>query len=106
MVWVNIQARFLRIDIMARVTVKLFATVREAARTPECVVEADTVTDLVESLKKRFGKEFAKTVAEAERDPDRLVILVNGENAGIARRGCITLRDGDEVALFPPVSGG
>jgi len=91
---------------MARVTVKMFATVREAARTPECVAEADTVSDLIETLRLRFGREFSKAVDEAGRDPDRLVVLVNGENAGIARRGCITLRDGDEVALFPPVSGG
>ncbi len=91
---------------MARVTVRMFATVREAARTSECVVEASTISELVESLKKKFGREFAKTVEQAENDPDRLVILVNGVNAGIARRGCVTLRDGDDVALFPPVSGG
>jgi len=91
---------------MARVTVKMYATVREAAGTPECMAEADTLSDLVESLKKRFGREFSKTVDQAERDPERLVVLVNGENAGFARRGRITLKDGDEVALFPPVSGG
>jgi MoaD family protein len=84
----------------------MFATVREAARASECVVEAATIPELIDSLKKRFGKEFARTVEQAERDPDRLVVLVNGVNAGIARRGCVTLRDGDDVALFPPVSGG
>lgn len=91
---------------MARVIVKMFATVREAAGTDSVQAEAGNVLELLEILKSMFGVRFSRTVSDPGSDPDRIVILINGRNPGRASVLSHTLSDGDEVAIFPPVSGG
>ena len=82
----------------------MFATVREAARRSEWSVEARDLPDLLDKLGNELGNKLDLMLKESCEDPDRLVILVNGRNAG--RGSSISLVDGDEVAIFPPVSGG
>lgn len=80
-----------------KVTVKLFARLREVAGTGTLEFElADqaTVADLIESLRADYPK-LANVAA-------RTVISVNKDFADLQTR----LAAGDEVALFPPVSGG
>jgi sulfur-carrier protein len=76
-----------------------FASYRELAGTDELTIvlpagERATVADLVAALRTR-GAAWAAL-------PDRPVVAVNQEYA----RGDAALRDGDEVAFIPPVSGG
>jgi len=73
-----------------RVTVRLFAGLRERAGTAR--LEIDDVT--------RVGDVWAKLGLGDE--PGGLLYAVNREYAGPDD----TLRDGDEVAVIPPVSGG
>jgi molybdopterin synthase sulfur carrier subunit len=91
---------------MARVIVKMFATVREAAGTDSVQVEAENVLELLETLKSMFGVRFSRTVSDLGSDQDRIVILINGRNPGRALALSRDLSEGDEVAIFPPVSGG
>lgn len=91
---------------MARVKVRMFATVREAAGTAEVELEASTLDGLLEELARRFGDSMTKVLSEADGDYDRVVVLVNGRNVRRGRDADIGLEDGDEIALFPPVSGG
>lgn len=91
---------------MARVKVRMFATVREAAGCPEVELEVSSLQELLESLGERLGPGVAEAVSGALEGSDGLVILVNGHNVRPGRGRHIPLRDGDEVALFPPVSGG
>jgi MoaE-MoaD fusion protein len=73
-----------------RVTVKLFAGLRERAGWSERQVEGVThVADVWRSL-------------ELGDEPEGLLYAVNKEYASADT----TLREGDEVALIPPVSGG
>jgi molybdopterin synthase catalytic subunit len=74
---------------MARVTVRLFAGLREQAGWSARESEAATVADVWSGL--GLGAE-----------PDGLLYAVNREYAPPER----ALVDGDEVALIPPVSGG
>ena len=84
----------------------MFATVREAARKSEWSVEARDLPDLLDKLGSKFGGKLDAMLKESYDDPDRIVILVNGKNAGRGRSSSEALADGDEVAIFPPVSGG
>jgi molybdopterin converting factor subunit 1 len=80
-----------------RVTVRLFAILRERAGVPEVELELPsgaTVADAAHRLADRYPqvKEHAKHVAYA----------VNREYVPAAT----VLMDGDELAVIPPVSGG
>jgi MoaE-MoaD fusion protein len=80
------------------VSVRLFAMLREAARRDELDVElADGATagDLVDAVARDAG-------LGAVIQPGRVVVAVNREYVPSGH----ALRDGDEVALIPPVSGG
>lgn len=79
------------------VHIKLFATLKERAGKPELGLElppASTVADLKQAL----GRDLPGL---AQALPSAL-ISVNHEYAFDQD----ALKDGDEVALFPPVSGG
>jgi molybdopterin synthase catalytic subunit len=80
-----------------RVTVKLFARLREiagAGRLERELADGATVGDLLAALRAEFPR-LADVTA-------RTITSVNQEFATPDR----PLRDGDEVAIFPPVSGG
>lgn len=79
------------------ITVRLFARLREIAGAPEVTVvvpERATVLDAWQSLAERFPAlaAYAGSVSCA----------VNEDYARMQAR----LKDGDEVAFLPPVSGG
>ena len=82
------------------VRLRLFATAREAAGCSADTLEVADGSSLDEALAvavERYGATFADVLAGAG-------VWVNGDEppAGAAT----TLRDGDEVAVLPPVSGG
>ncbi len=80
-----------------RVTVKLFARLRDIAGTPELTREVASGAT-VGSLWQQLATEFPE-IASYERSISTAV------NADYARRNQV-LADGDEVAFLPPVSGG
>ncbi len=80
-----------------RVTIKLFARLREiagAGKLERELAEGATVGDLLAALRAEFPR-LADVTA-------RTITSVNQQFAAPDR----LLRDGDEVAIFPPVSGG
>jgi molybdopterin synthase sulfur carrier subunit len=83
------------------VTLLYFAWVRQKiGRSEEMLALPDgvrTVGDLLAHLGARGGD-----YAEAFADPSRLRAAVNREHAGFDA----VVRDEDEVAFFPPVTGG
>lgn len=78
-----------------------FAWLRQRTGTGEETVElpdgVDTVAGLIDWLKTRGPGH-----AEALRDPSTIRVAVNQEFAGMDA----AVRAGDEVALFPPMTGG
>jgi MoaD family protein len=80
---------------MSPVRVRLFGPAREAAGRAADVIDGATVDDVLVAATSRYGAAFAELLATCR-------IWVNGDQAG----GDCPLRDGDEVAVLPPVSGG
>jgi MoaD family protein len=81
--------------MMATVSVRLFAALRELAGDSRVQAEGRTVGEVVASLSEPYGERFAG-VARAGS------VVVNGERASEDH----PLAGGEEVALLPPVSGG
>jgi molybdopterin converting factor small subunit len=82
---------------MAAITLRLFASAREAAGTASLPLTADTVGEALSVARDRFGADFV-AVLEGSR------VWLDGEEpvAGDAT----VLSDGAELAVLPPVSGG
>jgi MoaD family protein len=80
---------------MTVVKVRLFAALRELAGASEVEAEGDTVGEVIQVLSARYGERFSR-VAEVGS------AVVDAERASPET----PLREGQEVALLPPVSGG
>jgi MoaD family protein len=74
---------------------RLFAQARECAGTSETGIDGFTVGEVLDAAAERYGPRFAAVVAVS-------AIWVNGDPA--SREAPV--RDSDEVAVLPPVSGG
>ena len=78
---------------MARL--RLFAQARECAGTSELVIDGMTVGAVLDAAVERYGERLAAVISIS-------AIWLNGEAASRE----LTVGDGDEVAVLPPVSGG
>ena len=89
---------------MASVSVRFYATFREVCGCQESSAEAYDVSGLLDALEERYGEAFARLTRS--RSPESFVVMVNGRNVGQLSGLATRLADGDEVSMFPPVSGG
>jgi len=80
---------------MPRVTVRLFAALRELAGSSSAPAEGATVGEVVEALSARYGERFAAIAGVGSA-------VLEGERADPTT----PLSEGQELALLPPVSGG
>lgn len=91
------------------ITVKFFASFREATgKEKEIIERAADVASLLEELTRRFGDKLGRLLYEpgTKKLRDTVNILVNGRGINLLSGLQTELRDGDVVAIFPPVSGG
>ncbi|MEM2896006.1 MAG: ubiquitin-like small modifier protein 1 [Candidatus Bathyarchaeia archaeon] len=94
-----------------RVTVKFFASLREMTKKRDEVFNLDEgllVKDLVKILIDKYGSEFKYYVYDENKGSLKqdIQFLINGRNVltldGLKTR----LKDGDQIAILPPVGGG
>jgi molybdopterin synthase sulfur carrier subunit len=82
------------------ITLRLFAAAREAAGRGHDEFDpsrAPTIGSLLDSAIEAYGTTFAQVLANSR-------VWLNGDEPADGR--ATGLRDGDEVAVLPPVSGG
>lgn len=82
------------------------ATIRDAAGVPWVELEAGTVRELLDKLRQKFGQAFYDIIVQGGGLREDVVILKNGRNIAHFRGLDTELAEGDDVAIFPPVSGG
>jgi molybdopterin synthase sulfur carrier subunit len=91
------------------VTVKFFAGFREAAGKEQEKVEGTVdVSSLLDELVRKFGEKMLMQLYEPGTRKLRgtVHILVNGRSINLLEGLKNPLKDGDVVAIFPPVAGG
>jgi MoaD family protein len=95
-----------------KIRVKGYLTLGKAmGGTPELDIEMEhpTPRSVLEELSGRFGKPWRDLVFDPQSGhiSSRIRVLVNGRHcASLPQRLDTALKDGDELALFPPVAGG
>jgi len=90
---------------MGLVSVRLFANLREIVGQPRVVLEASSMREVLKALRAEHPALQPLLCEDGEVRP-YITILVNGENIRDLEALATSLSDGDEVAIFPPVSGG
>lgn len=90
-----------------KVKFKLFANFREAVRQKEVDVATDgkTVGEAIRSLVAQYPK-LEPMVYQDGRLKQYVNVLLNGQTVKGEQVASAPVKEGDEIALFPPVSGG
>jgi len=89
--------------------VKFFANFREAVGQERVEVAAvGDVAALLDELVRRFGEKITGQLYESgsKKLRETVNVLVNGHGINLLSGIDTKLKDGDVVAIFPPVSGG
>jgi len=90
---------------MAHIKVRLFANIREIMGERELFLDSTTVSgvlDLLTSIK----PDLRDVLFEDGALRPYITVLINGRNITEIDGVMSSLSEGDEVAIFPPVSGG
>ncbi len=95
------------------VSVRFFTSLREIVDKREETLEFPdgekvTVDSVLEVLSQRYGKRFVEYVYDGDTGQVRgfLQFLVNGKSASTMNALQTELKDGDVLAILPPVGGG
>lgn len=91
---------------MVRVSVKMYATIRDASGMDEVQVDASNLAELLEVLVSLAEPGLSELLSTGAPRSDVLVVLLNGMNISPIDPSSVELSEGDEVAIFPPVFGG
>jgi len=90
---------------MPKIRVKFFANIREFTGTKELEMDSGTVRDVLKKLCKRFPG-FEELIFDGEKVKPYINVFLNGKNVLEDGGPGIMLHENDEIAIFPPVSGG
>ncbi len=88
-----------------KVRIELFATLRDRYKTKSVEVECKDFKSAIINASKILGEDFYYEVFN-EKDEIRndRIVTINGRNLKDLEK--IELKDGDKIAIFPPIAGG
>jgi molybdopterin synthase sulfur carrier subunit len=93
-----------------KVEVRLFANLRELTKMKvvvEDIKSGTSIGDVLQKICERFGARFRERVLNKRGQPNENVkVLLNGHNIVFLEGVATKLKDGDVIAIFPPVGGG
>jgi len=93
-----------------KVQVKFFTTLREITGKKEEEIESSstiTIKELLTRLSKKYSREFVDYLYDEKGDiRTHIQILINGRDIDVFQGLETKLKEGDTVAIFPPVGGG
>jgi molybdopterin synthase sulfur carrier subunit len=93
-----------------KITVKFFTSLREITGKREEELQLSrtiTVKELLTQLSKMHGRQFTDYVYDKKGNVRTFIqILINGRGINALQGFETKLKDGDTVAIFPPVGGG
>jgi len=93
-----------------KITVKFFTVLREITGKREEKLEfpnSITMDELLDYLSKKHGRQFTDYVYNTNGEPrGYLQFLVNGKSITTLEGFKTRLKEGDKVAIIPPVGGG
>jgi molybdopterin synthase sulfur carrier subunit len=90
---------------MPKIKVKLFANFREFTGTKEREIDGVTVREILGMLCKKFPG-FEKMLFKEKNLQPYINVFLNGKNIHESGGLEAVVKAGDEIAIFPPVSGG
>ena len=93
-----------------KVEVKFFTTLREiTGKNIETIQLQNSITidELITLLAEKYGKKFREYIYNKKgKVQDFLSFLVNGKNINVLQGFDTKLKQGDVIAILPPVGGG
>ena len=93
-----------------KVTVKFFTTLREIVGKKEEEFEfskGTTIKEVLRHLSESYGRTFKEYIYnEKGRIKSHLEFLINGKSITTLQGFETKLKDGDKIAIIPPVGGG
>lgn len=90
---------------MPKIKIKLFANFREFTKTGDLEIEGNTIRDILERMCSKYPG-LENILFKGGDLPPYVNIFLNGEKIPGSCGLDSSLKHGDEVAIFPPVSGG
>jgi len=94
---------------MVSVKIKLFANLREHAGRSELALSGDTILDVLNALTEQFPPLQEMIFEDGSEKPELrgyINVFINGSSILHLDGLSTALAEGDEIAIFPPVSGG
>ena len=93
-----------------KVTIRLFTSLRELAGKRRETLQFNsgdiTVRHVLEKLAQKNGREFQDYMFKEKTVRDHLQILLNGRSVSLMEHLETSVKNGDEIAIIPPVGGG